>query len=62
LRGPQLIIRRGVETAVMLAVAHHRKIRMGAKSITDLFRSSQLVGEDLDLSRHRSRIRAVPGL
>jgi prevent-host-death family protein len=61
-RGPQMITRRGVETAVLLSVADYHKMRVGAKSVTDFFRDSPLVGEDLDLSRDQSPIRAEPAL
>ena len=61
-RGPQVITRRGVETAVLLSVADYRKMVLGAKSITEFFRSSPLVGEDLDLSRDQSPNRAEPAL
>ena len=60
--GPQVITRRGVETAVVLSVADYRKMVLGAKSITEFFRNSPLVGEDLDLSRDQSPIRAEPAL
>ena len=56
--GPQVITRRGVETAVLLSTADYRKMVLGAPSITEFFRKSPLVGEDLDLSRDQSPIRA----
>jgi prevent-host-death family protein len=61
-RGPQMITRRGVETAVLLSVADYRKMVLGTQSITEFFRNSPLVGEDLDLSRDQSAIRAEPKL
>ena len=57
-RGPQMITRRGVETAVLLSVADYRKMVLGAPSIIEFFRNSPLVGEDLDMSRDQSPIRA----
>ncbi|HEY3266678.1 MAG TPA: type II toxin-antitoxin system Phd/YefM family antitoxin [Armatimonadota bacterium] len=60
--GPQVITRHGVETCVLLSVADYRKMALSAKSITEFFRSSPLVGEDLDLSRDQSPIRAEPAL
>jgi len=60
--GPQVITRRGVETAVLLSVADYRKMVLGAQSITEFFRNSPLVGEDLDLSRDQSPIRLEPAL
>ena len=61
-RGPQIITRRGIETAVLLSVADYRKMALSAKSITEFFRSSPLVGEDLDLYRDKSPIRVEPAL
>ena len=61
-RGPQMITRRGVETAVLLSVADYRKMVQSAKSITEFFRNSPLVGEDLDFSRDQSPVRAEPAL
>lgn len=61
-RGPQMITRRGVETAVLLSVADYRKMVLSSQSIAEFFRKSPLVGEDLDLSRDQSAIRAEPKL
>jgi antitoxin Phd len=61
-RGPQVITRRGIETAVLLSVADYRKMVLGAPSITEFLRNSPLVGEDLDLSRDQSPIRTEPAL
>ncbi|HET6385570.1 MAG TPA: type II toxin-antitoxin system Phd/YefM family antitoxin [Armatimonadota bacterium] len=61
-RGPQVITRRGIETAVLLSVADYRKMALGARSITEFFRNSPLVGEDLDMSRDQSPIRAETAL
>ena len=60
--GPQVITRRGVETAILLSIEDYRKMAMDATSITEFFRNSPLVGEDLDLSRDQSPIRAEPVL
>jgi prevent-host-death family protein len=53
--GPQIITRHGVEVAVIISYSEYRKIaalqkNMG-KSLTQFFRESPLVGEDLDFSR-----------
>lgn len=61
-RGPQIITRRGVETAVLLSAADYRNLVLSAPSITEFFRNSPLVGEDLDLSRDQSPVRAEPAL
>ena len=54
--GPQLITRRGVETAVLLSVSDYRKMTLSKQSITDFFRSSPLVGSDIDIDRDGSPI------
>jgi len=50
-QGPQMITRRGTETAVVLSVAEYRKLTRSEGSLVDFFRSSPLVGVDLDLAR-----------
>ena len=52
--GPQVITRRGVETAVLLSAADYRKMILNSQSISDFFRNSPLVGEEIDLSRDQS--------
>lgn len=53
-RGPQVITRRGVETAVVLSYDDYRSLLLKRKSLSTFFRESPLVGEDLDLTRDQS--------
>lgn len=48
-RGPQVITRRGVKTAVVLSYAEYRKTLLSQGSLSEFFRDSPLVGVDLDL-------------
>ncbi|HYP38902.1 MAG TPA: type II toxin-antitoxin system Phd/YefM family antitoxin [Chloroflexia bacterium] len=60
--GPQVITRRGVETAVVMAFADYRKMLLGQKSLSEFFRDSPLAGLDLELARDNSPIRDDVGL
>ena len=51
--GPQIITRRGIETAVILSVEDYRKLTQPQTSIVDFFRKSPLRGVDLDLTRSK---------
>ena len=55
--GPQLITRRGVETAVVLSFTDYRKMLLGRKRLSEFFRESPLARLDLDLSRDTSPAR-----
>ncbi len=55
--GPQVITRRGVETAVVLSFADYRKMLLGRKRLSEFFRDSPLAGLDLDLRRDTSPAR-----
>lgn len=55
--GPQVITRRGVETAVVLSFADYRKMLLGRKRLSEFFRESPLAGLDLDLTRDTSPAR-----
>lgn len=55
--GPQLITRRGKETAIVLAYEEYRKLMLSRKKLSDFFRESPLVGVDLDLTRDDSPVR-----
>ena len=52
--GPQVITRRGVETAIVLSYAEYRKLALNQKKLSDFFRESPLAEVDLDLSRDTS--------
>ncbi|MCS7061989.1 MAG: type II toxin-antitoxin system Phd/YefM family antitoxin [Anaerolineae bacterium] len=49
--GPQVITRRGMETAIVLSYADYRKLLLARKKLSDFFRESPLVGVELDLTR-----------
>ncbi|MHC1725637.1 MAG: type II toxin-antitoxin system Phd/YefM family antitoxin [Syntrophobacteraceae bacterium] len=55
--GPQIITRRGVEVAVVLSCSEYRKIIASRKKLSAFFRSSPLVGLDIDLDRDKSNAR-----
>lgn len=55
--GPQVITRRGVETAVVLSFADYRQMLLGRKRLSEFFRESPLAGHDLDLTRDTSPLR-----
>ena len=55
--GPQLITRRGVETAVLLSYADYQRLLFNRQKLSDFFRQSPLVGVDLDLTRDASPAR-----
>jgi antitoxin Phd len=55
--GPQVITRRGVETAVLLSYADYQQMILSGQKLSDFFRQSPLVGVDLDLTRDTSPVR-----
>ncbi len=44
--GPQVITKRGVETAVILSYADYRRLQLGQAKLSDFFRHSPLVDTD----------------
>jgi antitoxin Phd len=56
-QGPQIITKRGKQTAVVLSYADYCKMLLNQKKLSDFFRESPLVGIDLDLSRDQSPAR-----
>ena len=52
--GPQVITRRGVETAVVLSIADYREMLPGRKRLSQFFRDSPLADLDIDLTRDTS--------
>ena len=50
-QGPQLITRRGIETAVVLSVDEYRRLRRPESDLVEFFRSSPLSQIELDLER-----------
>jgi prevent-host-death family protein len=55
--GPQVITKRGVETAIVLSYAEYRQLITRQKKLSTFFRESPLVGVDLDLTRDTSAVR-----
>ncbi|MGI8910993.1 MAG: type II toxin-antitoxin system Phd/YefM family antitoxin [Rubrobacteraceae bacterium] len=56
-RGPQVITRRGVETAVVLGYKDYRRMVLDRRKLSDFFRESPLAGVELELERDRSPAR-----
>ena len=55
--GPQVITRRGVETAVLISFEEYSSMATKPQSLIEFFRSSPLVGVELDLERDKSPLR-----
>ena len=55
--GPQVITRRGAETAIVLSFADYRKLLLAHKKLSEFFRESPLAGVELDLARDASPVR-----
>ena len=45
--GPQVITRRGVETAILLSTSDYKALTQREQSLVEFFRSSPLVGDNL---------------
>lgn len=58
-QGPQLITRRGVETAVVLSIQEYRSLRRPESDLVDFFQSSPLTEVELDLERDSDTGREV---
>jgi prevent-host-death family protein len=58
-QGPQVITRRGTATVVLLSVEEYRRLRRTETDLVSFFRSSPLVGVDLDLERSRETGREI---
>jgi antitoxin Phd len=56
--GPQVITRRGADTAIVLSYADYRRLLLTQKKLSEFFRESPLVGVDLELTRDSSPVRA----
>ncbi len=55
--GPQVITKRGVETAIVLSYTEYRRMLSSQKKLSQFFQDSPLAGTDLDLTRDTSSIR-----
>ncbi|MFA4837710.1 MAG: type II toxin-antitoxin system Phd/YefM family antitoxin [Dehalococcoidia bacterium] len=60
--GPQVITKRGTDTAVVLSYTEYRRLFFTQKKLSDFFRESPLVGVELDLTRDKSPVRTDPAL
>ncbi len=58
-QGPQVITRRGTETAVVLSIEEYQKLRQPETDLVDFFQASPLVDVDLDLERTRDTGREI---
>lgn len=56
-RGPQIITRRGVETAVVLSYADYRELQTAQTPLSTFFRESPLAAIELDLERDSTPLR-----
>lgn len=54
--GPQVLSRRGAEVAVVLSYEEYLTLRKSRGNLVEFFRSSPLVGAEIDLERDRSPI------
>jgi prevent-host-death family protein len=52
--GPQVITRRGVNTAVVLSYDEYRSMFLSQQKLSKFFRESPLADTELDLSRDQS--------
>ncbi len=57
--GPQIVTRRGKETAVVISVEDYRKLSRPKNSLVEFFVASPLQGVELDLERSRDTGRQV---
>ena len=57
--GPQIVTRRGKETAVVLSVEEYRRLARPEVALTEFLRSSPLGEVELDLERDLDTGRAV---
>ena len=52
--GPQVITKRGVQTAIVLSYSEYRKLQLAQQPLSTFFRESPFVDVDLDLTRDSS--------
>lgn len=55
--GPQVVTRRGVETAIVISYDEYRKITLGRGKLSEFFGGSPLARVALDLTRNKSPAR-----
>ncbi len=52
-RGPQVITRRGTETAVVIAIEEYRRLTRSKGSFLEFLRNSPLWGVEIDIERSK---------
>jgi prevent-host-death family protein len=57
--GPQIITRRGVDTAVVLSIKEFIKMTKPKQNLVDFFQSSPLHGIEIDVTRSKDTSREV---
>jgi prevent-host-death family protein len=57
--GPQLITRRGIETAVIMSIEEYQKLTKPKIDIVDFFRKSPMKDVEIDLTRDKDAGREV---
>lgn len=58
-QGPQLVTRRGEEVVVVISNKEYKRLRSNESSLVDFFRSSPMVGVELDLERDKTLPRDI---
>ena len=58
-QGPQVITRRGAETAVILSMDDYRRMRQPETDLVEFMQTSPLAGVELDLERARDTGREI---
>ena len=58
-QGPQVITRRGAETAVVLSIQDYRRMRRPETDLVDFFQTSPLAEVELDLERRHDTGREI---
>ena len=57
--GPQIVTRRGKETAVIMSMEDYRRLAEPEVNLVDFLRSSPLFGVELDLERSKAPCREL---
>lgn len=55
--GPQVVTRRGVETAIVISYDEYRRMALHKGKLSEFFGGSPLAGVELDLTRDKSPAR-----
>ena len=57
--GPQIVTKRGVETAVVMSVEEYKKLTRPKSDLAEFFRKSSLRESNLDLDRNKDLGREI---